>query len=78
MPFEIIYWTVVRLGPEWLIQSLYLTVCLSTLGGMALWAAAVATRVVGEQLGAALVAPPDLATECRGATVEDVFDGAPV
>ena len=21
---------------------------------------------------------PDLATECRGATVEDVFDGAPV
>jgi hypothetical protein len=39
---------------------------------------AIATRVVGEHLGVALVATPDLATECRGAAVEDVFDGAPV
>jgi hypothetical protein len=44
------------------------------LGGVALWTAAVATRVVREHLGVALVATPDLATERGGAAVEDVFD----
>ena len=48
------------------------------LGGVALWTAAVATRVVGEHLGVALDATPNLATERSGATVEDVFDGASV
>jgi hypothetical protein len=48
------------------------------LGGVALRATAIATRVPGEHLGIALFATPDLATECGGAAVEDVFDGAPV
>jgi len=34
--------------------------------------------MLGEHLVVALVATPDLATERRGAAVEDVFDGAPM
>ncbi len=37
---------------------------------------AVAAGMIREHLGVACIAAPDLATECRGAAVEDVFDGA--
>jgi hypothetical protein len=47
------------------------------LGGVALWATAIATGVPGEHLGVALIETPDLATERGGAAVENVFDGAP-
>ena len=37
---------------------------------------AVVAGMIREHLGVACIAAPDLATECCGATVEDVFDGA--
>src|SRR5216684_1687754 len=40
-----------------------------------LGAAAVAAGMIGEHLGTALLAVPDLATERRGAAGEDVIDG---
>ena len=49
-----------------------------SLGSVTLGTASVATGVEREHLGAACIAAPDLATECRGAAIEDVFDGAPV
>ena len=46
--------------------------------GVALGAAAIAAGMVGEHLGVARLAVPDLAAERRGAAVENVLDGAPM
>jgi hypothetical protein len=48
------------------------------LRGVALGTAAIAAGMVGEHLGVARFAAPHLATERRGAAVENVLDGAPV
>ena len=48
------------------------------LRGVTLRATAVGTGVPGEHLRIALFAAPDLTTECRGAAVENVLDGAPM
>ena len=61
-------------------QQLRLTAFEPLLGlrGVALRATAITAGMVGEHLGVARLAVPDLAAERRGAAVENVLDGAPV
>src|SRR5665213_1618461 len=64
----------------WNRQHLRLTAFepLSRLGGVALRTTAVAAGMIGEHLGAARLAAPDLTAERRGTAVDDVLNGAPV
>ena len=61
----------------WHRQQFRLTTFEPLLGlcGVALGATAVAAGMVGEHLGVARLAVPDLAAESRGAAVENVLDG---
>ena len=64
----------------WHRQQFRLTTFEPRLGlcGVALGATAVAAGMVGEHLGVARLAVPDLAAESRGAAVENVLDGTPM
>jgi hypothetical protein len=46
--------------------------------GVTLGTTAVAAGMIGEHLGVAGIATPDLAAECGGAAVENVLDGTPM